>query len=100
MKKKTTAAKKTLRGLVKPVYSTSIDEIASSRFNPFDTSLELAPRWTHRESKHEHIEHSTRIGPGVRARRVLWWSQSDVIQDELAAELHAFVPGRLVAWAV
>ena len=89
-----------LRGGVNPVYITSIDEIASSPFHPQPPSIhrELANHWNHRESKPGLTEHSTRIGPGVRARLVLWWSQPDDIQDAFAAELPSRDPGQLVAW--
>jgi len=61
---------------------------------------DLATHWNHREYKPELTEHSTRIGQDVRARRVLWWSQSDDIQDAFAAEFPSVVPGRIVAWTV
>ena len=89
-----------LRGGVNPVYITSIDEIASSPFHPQQLRfIENSPHWNHRESKPDLTEHSTRIGPGVRARLVLWWSQPDDIQDAFATELPSRDPGQLVAWA-
>lgn len=81
-----------LRGGVNPVYITSIDEIASSPFHPQPTSIhrELANHWNHRESKPDLTEHSTRIGPGVRARVVVWWwFRHAVVEIESAPELRA-----------
>jgi len=88
-----------LRGGVNPVYITPIDElvrpVSSTQLRFIKNN---ATNWNHRESKPDLTEHSTRIGPGVRARRVLWWSQSDDIQDAFAAELPSRDPGQLVAW--
>jgi hypothetical protein len=99
VRKKTQHPKKVLRRAVNPVYITSIDEIDSSHFfrNHFESSR-TRQHWNHRESKPDLTEHSTRIGPGVRARLVLWWSQPDDVQDAFAAELPSRDPGQLVAW--
>ena len=90
-----------LHETVNSVYITPIDElvrpVSSTQLRFIKNN---ATNWNHRESKPDLTEHSTRIGPGVRARRVLWWSQSDDIQDAFAAELHSVDPGCVVAWAV
>ena len=91
-----------LHETVNSVYITPIDELVrpvSSTQLRFIKNNDPT-NWNHRESKPDLTEHSTRIGPGVRARRVLWWSQSDDIQDAFAVELHSVDPGRVVAWAV